>query len=248
MDDPKIQENENMELKNRVAVVTGATGGLGATATRALADLGANLVLLDIDPGRLDTLTKSLPAPESGLFAQVVNLLDPSETRSVAQAALTRFGRIDILLHAVGGWTGGKSLLEAPADDLAFMLNQHVWTSFNVIQAFVPHLVKNGWGRVVMVTSPYAARPNAKGGPFAVGKAGQETLMLALSQELKGSGVTANLLQARTIDMKREKLSNPSPDNSSWTTPEEVTAAILYLLSDEAGTINGAKIPLFGSF
>jgi NAD(P)-dependent dehydrogenase (short-subunit alcohol dehydrogenase family) len=237
-----------MDLKNRVAVVTGATGGLGATATRALAALDANLVLLDMDPGRLDTLTKSLPAPASGLFAQAVNLLDPAGTKSAAQAAVNKFGRIDILLHVVGGWTGGKSLLDAPADDLAFMLNQHVWTSFNIIQAFVPHLVKNGWGRVIMVTSPYAARPNAKGGPYAVGKAGQEALMLALSQELKGTGVTANLLQAKTIDVKREKLSNPNSDNSAWTTPEELTAAMLYLLSDEAGTINGAKIPLFGSF
>jgi NAD(P)-dependent dehydrogenase (short-subunit alcohol dehydrogenase family) len=237
-----------MDLKNRVAVVTGATGGLGATATRALAALDANLVLLDMDPGRLDTLIKSLPAPASGLFAQAVNLLDPAGTKSAAQAAVNKFGRIDILLHVVGGWTGGKSLLDAPADDLAFMLNQHVWTSFNIIQAFVPHLVKNGWGRVIMVTSPYAARPNAKGGPYAVGKAGQEALMLALSQELKGTGVTANLLQAKTIDVKREKLSNPNSDNSAWTTPEELTAAMLYLLSDEAGTINGAKIPLFGSF
>ena len=72
--------------------------------------------------------------------------------------------------------------------------------------------------------------------------------MLTLSQELKGTGVTANLLQAKTIDMKREKVSAPSNDNSTWTTPEELSAAILYLLSEEAGTVNGAKIPLFGSF
>ena len=155
---------------------------------------------------------------------------------------------MDILLHLVGGWTGGKTLLEAPADDLTFMLNQHVWTSFNVIRAFVPHLVKNGWGRIVMITSPYAARPNARGGAYAVGKAGQEALMLALSQELKGTGVTANLLQAKTIDVRREKISVPSPDNASWTTPEELAAGILYLLSDQAGTVNGVKIPLFGSF
>ena len=72
--------------------------------------------------------------------------------------------------------------------------------------------------------------------------------MLALSQELKGTGVTANMLQAKTIDVKREKLSNPLPENASWTTLEELTASILYLLSDEAGTINGARIPMYGSY
>ena len=237
-----------MDLTNRVAVITGATGVLGSTLTHALAARSANLALVDIDPTRLDTLAKSLSLPGSRLFMQVVNLLDPLETKSAAEAVVAKFGRIDILLHVVGGWTGGKSLFDASAGDLTFMLNQHVWTSFNVIQSFTPHLVSNHWGRIVMVSSPYAARPNAKGGPFAVGKAGQEALMLTLSQELKGTGVTANLLQARTIDIKREKMSAPSAENAAWTTPEEITSIILYLLSDEAGTINGAKIPLFGSY
>jgi NAD(P)-dependent dehydrogenase (short-subunit alcohol dehydrogenase family) len=238
----------NMDLKNRVAVITGATGGLGSTLARELAAQGVNLALLDIDPSRLETLVQSLSLPTSRLFTRTVDLLDPAGTKSTALAVLSKFGKIDILLHVVGGWTGGRTLLEAPADDLAFMLNQHVWTSFNVIQAFVPHLVSNGWGRVAMITSPYAARPNAKGGPYAVGKAGQEALMLTLSQELKGTGVTANLLQAKTIDMQHKKVSAPSADNAAWTTPEELTAGILYLLSDEAATVNGAKLPLFGSF
>lgn len=237
-----------MSLENRTAVITGATGGLGSTLVRALAAQGANLALLDIDPAKLEALAASLALPDARFSTRTIDLLDPVETEAAAGEVAARFGRIDILLHVVGGWTGGKTLFEAPCADLEFMLNQHVWTSFNVTRAFVPHLVKNGWGRVVMVTSPYAARPNAKGGPYAIGKAGQETLMLTLSQELKGTGVTANLLQARSIDVKREKVSAPSPDNAAWTTPEELTAAALYLLSDAAGTVNGAKLPMFGSF
>lgn len=235
-----------MTLANRVAVITGATGGLGSVLTRDLADRGVNLALLDRDAKRLTDLTSGLSLPESRFLAQTVDLLNPAETRTAAEAVVARFGHVDILLHLVGGWTGGKTLLEVPADDLAFMLNQHVWTSFNVVQAFVPHLITNGWGRVVMVTSPYAARPSAKGGPYAVGKAGQEALMLTLAQELKGTGVTANLLQAKTIDIKREKVNAPTPQNAGWTTPEELSAAIQYLLSEEAGTVSGAKIPLFG--
>jgi NAD(P)-dependent dehydrogenase (short-subunit alcohol dehydrogenase family) len=237
-----------MSLEKRVAVITGATGGLGSTLACELASQGANLALLDRDPERLESQVRSLSLPAGRVFTQTVDLLNLAETKSTAQAVLANFGRIDILLHVVGGWTGGKTLVESPADDLILMLNQHVWTTFNVIQAFVPALVSNGWGRVAMITSPYAARPNAKGGPYAVGKAGQEALMQTLSQELIGTGVTANLLQAKTIDVQRKKVSAPSPDNASWTTPEELTAAIMYLLSDTAGTVNGAKIPLFGSF
>ena len=237
-----------MSLKDRVAVITGATGGLGSTLARELAADGANLALLDLDPDRLESQVRTLALPAARIFTQKLNLLDLAGTKSVGSAVLAKFGHIDILLHVVGGWIGGKTLVESPADDLTFMLNQHVWTTFNVIQAFVPALVANGWGRVAMITTPFAVRPNAKGGPYSVGKAGQEALMQTLSQELIGTGVTANLLQAKTIDVQRKKVSVPTPDNASWTTPEELTAAILYLLSDAAGTVNGAKIPLFGSF
>jgi NAD(P)-dependent dehydrogenase (short-subunit alcohol dehydrogenase family) len=237
-----------MTLENRVVVITGATGGLGSFATRELAAQGVNLALMDRETDKLAALAKNLNLPKSRIITQIVNLLDPSETKSSAAAIAAKFGRIDVLLHLVGGWTGGKTILEASADDLTLMVNQHVWTSFNVIQAFVPHLFKNGWGRVVMVTSPFANRPNAKGGPYAIGKSGQEALLLTLSQELKGTGVTVNMLQAKTIDVKREKVSAPSTDNASWTTPEELSSAILYLLSDEARMVNGAKIPLYGSY
>jgi NAD(P)-dependent dehydrogenase (short-subunit alcohol dehydrogenase family) len=237
-----------MSLENRTAVITGATGGLGTTLTRDLSALKLNLALLDIDADKLKALTKIIGLPESRVLTRTVNLLNPAETQSAAEAVAAKFGQIDILLHVVGGWTGGKTLLEVPRADLEFMLNQHVWTSFNVIQAFVPYLIKNNWGRIVMITSPFASRPNAKGGPYAIGKAGQEALMLALSQELKGTGVTANLLQAKTIDLRREKVSAPTTDNASWTTPEELSFAVQYLLSDPAATISGAKLPMYGTY
>ncbi len=235
-----------MSLEKRIAVITGATGGLGSVLARELSARGANLALLDRDTVKLEDLAKSLSLPDDRIFQLSVDLLDYAATKSAARAVAARFGRVDILLHTVGGWTGGKTLLEAPPADLEFMLNQHVWTSFNALQAFLPYLLQNGWGRIIMVTSPYATRPNAKGGPYAIGKSGQEALMLTLAQELRGTGITANLLQVKTIDVKREKVSAPTAENAAWTTPEEICAAVLYLLSDAAGVVNGAKIPLFG--
>jgi NAD(P)-dependent dehydrogenase (short-subunit alcohol dehydrogenase family) len=236
-----------MNFINRVAVISGATGGLGSVVTHELARQAANLALLDRSLKNIATLTESLSLPTGRILAQQVDLLDPAQTKSAADAVVAKFGRADILLHLVGGWTGGKTILDAPSEDLVFMLNQHVWTSFNITRAFVPHLVRNGWGRVIMITSPYADHPTSKGGPYAIGKSGQEALMRVLSQELIGTGVTANLLEVKTIDIKEEKISHPSAENVSWTTPEELTSAILYLLSNEAGTVNGAKIPLYGS-
>jgi NAD(P)-dependent dehydrogenase (short-subunit alcohol dehydrogenase family) len=235
-----------MTIKDHTAVITGATGGLGSVLARDLAALGIDLVLLDRETVKLEALAGELKLPDSHIFTRTVDLLDSAAVKAVAGEAAERFTHLDILLHVVGGWTGGKTLLDLPHSDLEFMLNQHVWTSFNVVQAFVPYLVQHGWGRIVMITSPFAARPSARGGPYSIGKAGQESLMLTLSRELQGTGVTANLLQAKTIDVKREKLAAPTPENASWTTPEELSAAVQYLISDEAGTLNGARLPMFG--
>lgn len=237
-----------MSIEKRTAVISGATGGLGSVLVRDLAARGANLGLLDRDSEKLSALVQKLDLPAEKVAALTVDLLNPGETQAAANAVAGKFGRVDILLHVVGGWTGGKSLVEAPRRDLELMLNQHIWSSFNVTQAFVPHLIQNGWGRIVMVSSPSAEYPAARGGPYAIAKAGQEALMLTLSQELKGSGVTANVLRAKTIDVRGEKVSAPSAENSAWTTPEELSAAVLYLISDEAGTLNGAKIPMYGSY
>jgi 3-oxoacyl-[acyl-carrier protein] reductase len=100
---------------------------------------------------------------------------------------------------------------------------------------------------MIIVSSPFAASPRAKGAAYAIGKAAQEALMLTLAQELKGTGVTSNILLVKTIDAKHARENEPSAKNTFWTTPEEIASAILYLCSDEAKTINGARIPLYGS-
>jgi NAD(P)-dependent dehydrogenase (short-subunit alcohol dehydrogenase family) len=237
-----------MSLKNRAVVISGAGGELAAALAGELAARGANLALLGRNADKLEALRASLALPDSRLLSRVVDLASPDEISAAAAAVAERFGRVDALLHLAGGWTGGRTLLEADPADLRAMLDQHVWTSFHAVRAFLPRLLAGGWGRVIMVGTPLASRPNAKGGPYAIGKAGQEALLLALSQELRGTGVTANLLLVRTIDAGREKLSAPAPANAAWTTPEELCAAVLYLLSEEAGPVNGARIPLFGAY
>lgn len=232
----------------RTVAITGASGGLGSALARDFAAGGHRLALLGRDQTALDALVAELPATAGGHFSYAVDLLDPVASVASAAAVAGHFGRVDALLHVVGGWTGGKTVVDTPTEDLAAMLNQHVWTSFNAARAFVPHMVRNGYGRIIMVTSTAGARPSAKGGVYAIGKAGQEALMLTLSQELKGTGVTANVLQARVVDAERKKVSAPTPENAAWTTPEEFAAVIRYLMSDEGGMVNGAKIPLFGAY
>ena len=114
-------------MKNRVVVITGATGVLGQLAAHTFAEGGASLALLSNDQEKLDALARDLNLPEERILTHTADLLDADAVRDAAEAVSAKFGRMDALIHLVGGWTGGKTIAESDADDFAFMLNQHTW-------------------------------------------------------------------------------------------------------------------------
>jgi NAD(P)-dependent dehydrogenase (short-subunit alcohol dehydrogenase family) len=220
----------------RVVVITGATGALGSKTAHVFAAQGYSLALLDHNQNRLDSLTRELNLPDERLFASVVDLRDGAAVHSTMEAVSVKFGRVDALIHLVGGWVGGKTLPEANTDDLEFMLSQHVWTTFHLFQAFAPKLISNAWGRVMIVSASTVPNPPGKAGAYTAAKAAQENLVLTLAAELKQSGVTANIIQVKAIDIENK---------GTGTTPDEIVAAMNYLFSDEARKVNGARIPLY---
>lgn len=232
---------------DRTVVITGATGGLGRVVARQFAEQGARLVLVSSNMEKLLSLGQELGLPQERWLAHAADLTEPAAATGLKDAVLEKFGRADILLNLVGGWVGGKTIADVPEDEMDGMLQQHLWTTFYLAQAFVPHMTANGWGRIIVVSSPNAGIPPAKSGPYSVGKAAQEALVLTLAEEIKGSGVTANVIRVKTIDVAHERMQQPSPKNAAWTTPDEIAAAVLYLCSDAAGMVNGARLPLYGS-
>lgn len=236
-----------MDIKDRVILITGATGGLGRVVSQSFAQAGARLALVGTNPEKLTKLEQELQLSPDRILSYAVNLIQPGAATALCEAVLAKFGRVDILLHFVGGWIGGTPLIQVPTQEVSSMLDQHIWTTFHLVQAFVPELLKNNWGRVVVVSSPVVLKPPVNTAPYTIAKSGEEALILSLAEELKYSGVTANILHVRTIDVKHERDTSPTPKNASWTTPEEITATIDYLCSDEAAAVNGARLPLYGS-
>lgn len=221
---------------NKVVIITGATGALGSKTAHAFAARGHSLVLLAHDQAKLDSLVRDLNLSAERFYASAVDLRNEQAVQSTAEAVAARFGGIHALIHLVGGWVGGKTLAEVGAEDLTSMLSQHVWTTFHLFHAFSPLLAQSKWGRVVMVSPSTVANPPARRGVYTAAKAAQENLMLALAAELKDSGVTANIIQVYAIDVE---------NTGKGTTPDEIVAAIIYLFSDEASKISGARIPLY---
>jgi 3-oxoacyl-[acyl-carrier protein] reductase len=225
-----------MKDEKKVVVVTGATGVLGNLVAKTFADGGHNLALLAKDQNKLDSLTRDLNLPAERLYAQAIDLLNGTAVHASARAVVSKFGGVHALIHLVGGWTGGKTIPEASADDFESMLNQHAWTTFHLLQAFAPHIAASQWGRVMIVSMPVTVEPSAKMALYAAAKSAQESLVLTLAEEYKESGLTANVIHVKSIDTK---------SNGKGTPPAEIVAAMTYLFSDEAGKVNGARIPLY---
>jgi NAD(P)-dependent dehydrogenase (short-subunit alcohol dehydrogenase family) len=231
MTDPSLSS-----APGKIILITGATGGLGRKTAQAFAAQGHSLILLDRNPDRLDALTRDLNLPAERLLASVIDLRDVEAIRATAEAAAVKFGGVHALIHLVGGWVGGKTLVEGDPKDLALMLDQHVWTTFHLFQAFAPQMAKNGWGRVMLISASTVQDPPGKTGIYTAAKAAQENLILTFAAELKGQGITANIIQVRSIDVD---------DSGKGTTPDEIVAAMLYLFSEEAAKVSGARLPLY---
>lgn len=239
--------SQNSAALDRVTVISGATGGLGRVTAQLFASAGASLALISRNQEKLDDLATELKLPEERVFVYACDLSDAERAQAAAKYVQDRFGRIEILLNVVGGWIGDKTILETTEEDFEAMLQQHVWASYNLLKAFVPPMLEGGWGRVLAISTPNAIRPPGKNSPYAVGKAGMETLMLSLAQEAMGSGVTANLVLVQAIDVNHERENKPSSKIKNWSTPEEISATLLHLCREESKMINGARIPLFGA-
>ena len=224
-------------MKAETIVITGATGVLGNLVAKTFAESGHNIALLDRNQDKLDSLTRDLNLPSERLYTQTIDLLNGTAVQDSAEAVLSKFGRVSALIHLVGGWTGGKTIPESGAVDLESMLNQHVWTTFHLLQAFAPHLAASQHGRVMIVSKPETVRPSAKTALYTAAKAAQESLVLTLAEEYKDSGLTANVIHVKSIDTKGD---------GKGTTPAEIVSTMKYLFSEDAGKVTGARIPLYG--
>lgn len=220
----------------KTIVITGATGILGNLTAKTFAERGENIVLLDRDQSKLDSLIRELDLPSSRLHAQTIDLLNGQALQDSAEAAASKFGSVHAVIHLVGGWVGGKTLPDSTKDDLEFMLNQHVWTTFNLLKSFTPHLVKSGWSRVIAVSQPTTVKPIAKSAIYAAAKSAQESMVLTLGEEYKENGLTANIIHVKSIDIN---------NSGKGTTPAEIVATMLYLFSDIANKVTRARIPIY---
>lgn len=233
------------DLSGKVVIITGAAGNLGQAVAEAFAQAGARRVLVDRGSDRLARLYPGAGTPDV-LLANGIDLAQPEHAQHLVKNVLERFQRIDVLVNAVGGYSGGKRVHE---DELAnwekmFSINLH--TALNACRAVVPELVRQGSGRIVNVAARAALTGVPTLGAYSASKSAVIRLTESLAGELKDLGITVNCVLPGTIDTPQNRKDMPQADFGKWVPPAAIADVILFLASDAARAVTGAALPVYG--
>lgn len=233
-------------FKDKVVMITGASGNLGSAVTRAFAEAGAKLALID---RHLEQLSKDFPQlgqnPDQFL-AENVDLTKQEAVTAVVEKIVAKFGRIDVLVHTVGGFFSGPPLHETPLKKLDFMLLLNAKTTFITNQAVLQKMVPQGSGKVINIAARPALQGNKNMSAYSAGKAAVLRLTESAAAEVKNHGINVNAILPGTIDTPQNREAMPKANTDNWVQPASLADVILFLASDAARDIHGAAIPVYG--
>lgn len=233
-------------LADRVIAIAGVGGGLGPLVAGRLAGAGATVAGTDRDQGLLDALPGQLGIPAERWDGRSVDLLDEEGTRGWCAGLVERFGRVDGLVHLVGGWRGGQPLHEAPLADWDLLHDLLIRTVQHTTRAFHDQLAASEHGRFVLVSAKQAQAPGNANAAYAAAKAAAEAWTLALADGFEPGGATANIIVVEAILTPRMREENPGGDFATFTPAEHLADAIAFLCSDAAAETNGQRLTLAG--
>jgi NAD(P)-dependent dehydrogenase (short-subunit alcohol dehydrogenase family) len=231
------------DLDGRVIAIAGVGGGLGPLVAARLAKGGATVAGTDRHQEVLDSVAADLDIGERW-DGRAVDLLDEEATRRWCAALVERFGRVDGLVHLVGGWRGGQPLHEAPLSDWDLLHDLLVRTVQHTTRAFHDQLGASEHGRFVLVSAKQAQSPSNTNAAYAAAKAAAEAWTLAFADGFGPGGATANIVVIDALLTPQMRVENPGKDFPTFTPAEQVAEAIAFLCSDAGEKMNGQRLPL----
>jgi 3-oxoacyl-[acyl-carrier protein] reductase len=238
------------ELTGKTALVTGATGTIGAAIARCLHGQGATVAISGTRRQVLDQLAAELA---ERVHILPCNLADPVETEALVPRAEQAMGQLDILI-ANAGVTRDNLLVQLRDEDWEQVIAINLSATFRLARAAVRGMMRRRFGRVIAITSVVGTTGNPGQANYVAAKAGIAGMIKALAQEYAKRGVTANCVAPGFIvtpmteklnDKQRETIVAKIPASRAGT-PAEVGAAVVFLASNEAGYVTGQTLHVNG--
>jgi NAD(P)-dependent dehydrogenase (short-subunit alcohol dehydrogenase family) len=224
-------------LKDKLALVTGASRGIGAAAAEALAAAGAHVVITARTEGGLEELEARVHARGGTATIAPLDLLEGDHIDRLAQAVAARWGKLDILLLNAAMLGDLMPLPHVPPQQFERVMALNVTAQYRLIRAFDPLLRASDAGRIVAVTSSVARDPRAYWGPYAASKAALEALMDSYGQEVRNvSNVRTAVLDPGGTRTKMRAQAFPGEDPATLKTPDVVADAVVAMLHEDFAT------------
>ncbi len=226
-------------MAEKVALITGVNGGLGTHVTKAFLDAGFTVVGLSPNIQQSDF-------DHPNFIALPATLTSLGAANKAIDSLVARCGRIDVLAHLVGGFAGGQTIAEMDDATWQRMFDANLNSTFHVLRAVIPQMLKAGSGRIVAIGSRAAEDLGPKVGAYSASKAALVSLMRTVALENKDGGITANVILPGTMDTPANRRDMPGADLSQWVQPASVASLILWLAGDAGKEVTGAAIPVYG--
>jgi len=235
------------ELSGKVAVISGASGNLGAAVTARLYKEQVKLAVIDRHQDRINETLRKLDIDPKQVHIGLVDLTKKAEVDSFVDQVVASLGQVDIMINTAGGYKPGKPVAETDEEfwDSVIELNSKpaYLLSAAVARAM---LAKGNQGRIINVAGKAGLAAFGTGAAYGAGKAIVLRLTESMSAELIKRGITVNAVVPSTIDTPQNRANDPNADFSKWVQPESIADVIAFLCSDSARDISGAAIPVYG--
>jgi NAD(P)-dependent dehydrogenase (short-subunit alcohol dehydrogenase family) len=241
-----------MTETQRVAIVTGAAGGIGRAMVRGMLAAGIRVAGVDRDRQPLEALAANAREQGKGddLLTMQTDLTNDSAAGEIAKATRARFGRIDILVNNAGigpgsirpdSWQRPLKFWEITPDQWRLFVAVHTTAPLALANAVVPEMMRQGWGRIVNVTTSLGTMLNAGSPTYGPSKAALEALSAIMAKDLDGSAVTVNVLVPGGVTNTPMISDEAGFERASLIQPEVMAPPLVWLVSDAAGKVTGRR-------
>lgn len=226
-----------MQLDGKTVVITGANGGLGTSVTGAFLSTGAKVIGVARKIGSHEFSSPSFTPIQADLSSR------DSANQLIAKV-LESHRTVDVMVHLVGAFAGGKSIEDTDDALLDQMFDLNFRSAFFVLHAVLPVMLAQRSGCLLAIGSRNAVEPAAHTGAYSASKAALISLVGTVAQETKSAGITANVVLPSTLDTPANRAALPKADFSKWVPPVDVAQLLVHLAGNSS--ITGAVIPIYG--